>query len=132
MAAEYRGRYSTKPVICAFGQGAWAFLCAGGSIPNLPRTTDEKLLRAIPQMKPWHKNADGSWALRELGRQYLVYMSGSPGAVDLSDEKGIFQLRQVNLKTGAVDASKTVEAGKSVNLPILDTAPAVFWLVRES
>src|SRR5262249_30042786 len=72
MAAEYRHRYPTKPVICDFNQASWAFLCAGGSLPNLPATTDSRLLAAIPRLQPWADACGNNrWVLREPGRNYL-------------------------------------------------------------
>src|SRR6185437_4440550 len=129
MAAEYRTKYS-KPVIAASEQGldlnrsGWAYVCAGGSMPKLPRTTDATLLAAIPQMQPWPEaSKDGRWVLREPGKQYLVYSSGG-SPLDLSSESGSFQVRIVNTPTGEISQpSQTVQAGGNVSLP-----QGVVWL----
>ena len=127
MAAEYRRRYPGKPVMCNFGPAGWAFLCAGGSMPNLPATTDEKLLRAASRMKPWvEATRPGCWALREPGRQYLVCMDGSGSDLDLSQETGVYQLRAMDLKTGTLGSAKQIEAGKNVSLPKADAGRARF------
>src|SRR4029077_8894920 len=47
MVSEYRRRFSAKAVTCDFNTAGWAYLCAGGSTPNLPKTTDVRLLSAI-------------------------------------------------------------------------------------
>src|SRR6202000_3052447 len=80
MAAEYRAKFPTKPVIAASEQGlslrngGWAYVCAGGAMPNLPRATDADLLAAIPRMQPWPAaSKTGQWALREVGKQILVF-----------------------------------------------------------
>jgi hypothetical protein len=108
MAAEYRAKFPAKPVIAAREGGndlshcGWAYLCAGGSLPNLPRGTDARLLAAIPHLSPWPEAAAaGRWALREKGRQILIYPGGS-AELDLSGESGTFRVNVVNPRTGEV------------------------------
>ncbi|HEY1790772.1 MAG TPA: DUF6298 domain-containing protein, partial [Verrucomicrobiae bacterium] len=78
MAAQYRHNFPAK-VIIASGEdvsfrGGWAYCCAGGSMPDLPKTTDKTLLAAIPKMQPWFvEEAKAVWALREPGKQMLIY-----------------------------------------------------------
>jgi hypothetical protein len=131
MVVQYRPRFPDKAVI-ASGEderlrGSWAFLCAGGSMPALPQTTDPHLLAAIPRMQPWSDaSKDGCWALREPGKQLLVYSTGN-GELDLSGESGTFKARVVNEETGLVAAeSQTIQAGGVEPLP-----QGVVWLTRE-
>jgi hypothetical protein len=132
MAAEYRVRFEDKAVIAAgedvdLSRGAWAFVCAGGSLPHLPRTTDGQLLAAIPHMKPWPAGGKpGVWALREPGKQILIYGNGGSD-LDLSAESGIFRINTVDQGSGKVTAGATVQAGGKVKLPEAD----VVWLVKE-
>ena len=130
MASEYRRKFSGKAVIASgedvdLSRGAWAFVCAGGSMPNLPRATDPKLLAAIPQMQPWL--ADGShklWALRQPGKQILA-CGGSE--IDLSSEAGAFHMNIVNTRTGEVAAGEQiVQAGGKVKLPA-----GIIWLIHQ-
>jgi hypothetical protein len=132
MAAEYRARFPAKPVIAASEQGlnlshgGWAYLCAGGSLPNLPRSTDASLLAAVPEMHPLAAASnEGRWALSEPGKQYLVYSSdGAPEEFDLSADSGVFLVRTVDLRTGQVDArGETVHGGGKISLP-----RGVVWL----
>ena len=131
MAAEYRGKFPAKPVIAASEQGlnlgrsGWAYVCAGGSMPNLPKTTDANLLAAIPQMHPWRAdNTKKNWALRDAGRQMLIFNAGD---FDLSGESGSYRVNQVNPKTGEVTTGEIVQGGAKVKLP----SAAVVWLVKE-
>ena len=134
MAAEYRRKFPAKPVIAASEQGlnlshgGWAYLCAGGSMPNLPRTTDASLLAAIPSMSPWAEaSTRGRWVLREPGKQYLIYSSASATPLDLASEQGSFRLRGINSRTGEIAAeTKIVQAGAKISLP-----SGVVWLTRE-
>ena len=134
MAAEYRAKFPSKPVIAAGEQGlnlshsSWAYVCAGGSMPNLPRTSDSNLLAAIPEMQPWGAaSKNGRWALRETGKQYLIYSADKADDFDLTGDSGSFVIRTVNSRTGEVSAeSGTVEAGGKVPLP-----RGVVWLIRK-
>jgi len=132
MAAEYRQKYADKAVIASgededLSRGAWAFVCAGGSMPNLPATTDAKLLAAVPRMKPWI--ADGKkkiWALGEPGKQMLVY-SEQGAELDDAGGTGAFRLHTVDVRTGKVTAgSQVVQAGGKVVVP-----GGVIWLTTE-
>jgi hypothetical protein len=129
MASEYRGKYPGKAVM-ASGEdaplrGGWALVCAGGSMPDLPRMTDKTLLAAIPQMQPWAEaSQNGRWALREAGKQMLV--CGGGAMLDLSGETGTYRVNLVNGHTGEVARGETVEGGKMVKLP-----EGVVWLVKE-
>ena len=130
MASEYRGKYPDKVVIAsgedAALRGGWAFLCAGGSIPDLPQTADATLLAAVPQMQPWAAASQGGrWALREAGKQMLIY--GGDGTLDLTGEAGTYRVNVVNARTGAVTRGQTVAGGATVKLP----GGEVVWLVRE-
>ena len=131
MASQYRPRFPDKAVI-ASGEderlrGSWAFLCAGGSMPFLPQSTDAHLLAAIPQMQPWADASKGGlWALREAGKQLLIYSRGNQ-QLDLSGESGAFHVHMVNEQTGEVEVeSGTVQAGGNVTLP-----RGVVWLTRD-
>jgi hypothetical protein len=133
MAAEYRSKFPSKAVIAASEQGlnlsrsGWAYVCAGGSLPNLPRTTDGKLLAAIPKMKPWAANKNKKvWSLRESGKQILIY--GDSGAeFDLSGESGAFRLNGVDLRSGKVTrGDQVVQAGGKLIL-----SGGVVWLTKE-
>ncbi len=132
MAAEYRQRYPEKAVISDFSQGRWAFLCAGGSSPNIPQSTDAKLLAAIPRMRPWADACSSQrWVLREPGRQYLVYLSsGSSNEIDLSADSGSFKVQRVKLETGELTSLSPVVASKVTRLPE-SSSVSLLWLTRE-
>jgi hypothetical protein len=127
MAAEYRDKCAGKALICDFDSAGWVWLCAGGSLPRLPQTTDRALLAAIPRMRPWGEaSRDGHWILREKGRQVLAFLGKQP-ELDLSDEIGAFRVSQIDMKTGKVTAGDVFQAGGKVTLP----AVTLVWLTRE-
>ncbi|MGH8022279.1 MAG: DUF6298 domain-containing protein, partial [Limisphaerales bacterium] len=133
MAAEYRPRFPKKAIIASGEdvgfQGRWAFVCAGGSLPALPKTTDTNLLAAIPKMRPClADNANRVWALSEPGKQMLIYCGGdAPAEIDLSAETGEFRLHLINTRTGQASPQfQTVQGGGKVTVP-----PGVDWLTRQ-
>ncbi|MDW7979763.1 MAG: DUF6298 domain-containing protein [Verrucomicrobiales bacterium] len=127
MALEYRVRFPGKVVICDFDSASWAWVCAGGSLPRLPRTTDSNLLAAIPQMQPWAEaSRDSRFVLRQPGRQLLVYR-GDAAELDLSAEPGAFSVSVVDTATGRVTRTGSIRAGRKVKLP----EATVIWLVKE-
>jgi hypothetical protein len=125
MAAEYRAIHTGKAVICDFDAAGWAWVCAGGSLPRLPQTTDAKLLAAIPQMRLWQSDVrKKTYVLSKPGRHYLAYGGGE---LDLSGETGSFRQNLVNPRTGEVTPGETLKAGSIVKLP----NATVLWLTKE-
>jgi hypothetical protein len=125
MASEYRAIHTGKAVICDFDAAGWAWVCAGGSLPRLPQTTDPRLLAAIPQMRLWQSDVrKKTYVLSKPGRYYLAYGGGE---LDLSRETGSFRMNSVNQRTGEVSPGESVTAGGKVQLP----GATVIWLIRE-
>ena len=132
MAAEYRARFPGKPLICDFDSASWAWLCAGGSLPRLPKTTDAKLLAAISRMQPWKSDGKAKqWSLRETGKQILVFC-GERAEMDLSEESGVFSVFMVDRKTGELKPQReSVRSGGLVKLPRGGDGTSVVWLRRK-
>jgi hypothetical protein len=133
---EYRDRYPGKAILWSFDQGdPWAVLAAGGSIPNLPRQVDPRLLSALPRMQPFAPAGltDRQWALAEPGRHYLVYSSsGEKIRLDLSADPATFTSRWIDRKTGRfADTAETVQGGRTVEVPVPDAAPVMLWLSQD-
>jgi hypothetical protein len=131
---EYRDRYPDKAVLCSLpGANGWAVLAAGGSIPNLPRLKDDRLLRALPRMKPFQvgtRPADGQWALAEPGQHYLVYCAG-PGKVrlDLNKDGATYQVRRIDPRADTIGPVEAEVRGRKV-VELNVSGPGVLWLCR--
>jgi Family of unknown function (DUF6298) len=134
MAAEYRAKFPAKPVIAADEKGqapnlthaGWAYVCAGGSMPILPATTDKNLLAAIPKMKPFIADAQKKiWVIGEDKKQMLVFSAGG-AELDDAGGSGEFILNTVNLQTGQVARGEKNQAGGKLKLP-----RGVVWLTKE-
>ncbi len=127
MAAEYRESHSSKAVMCAFGMAGWAYLCAGGSLPVLPRGTEEGLLAALPGMGPWVADAGkrlwGLWDPAAGGG--LVYHGGSSSlALALPSGKDAFLVSSIDRSTGQ-SGKPFLASGKDL---VLDPGPSVTWI----
>ena len=128
MASEYRGKYPEKALITEFDTAAWAWVCAGGSIPRLPISVDDSLLRAIPRMNPWIENSqDGRWTLREAGKQILIFR-GNDRPLDLSEEPGAFRCYEVDTQTGQLKSRNAIKGGGMVDLPDAE----LLWMTKEN
>lgn len=124
MAAEYRAKFPGKPLICDFDAAGWGWVCAGGSMPRLPKTIDTKLLAAIPRMQPWAEaSREGRWVLREGDRQMLICGGGE---LDLSGLTGVYRINAVDALTGKVTRGEVVQAGGKVSL-----LKTVVWVTRD-
>jgi hypothetical protein len=133
MAAEYRERFLSKAVICDFDQAGWTYVCAGGSLPRLPPTTDQGLLAAITRMTPWSAGSKpGHWVLREAGKQYLVCLESNDSRnLDLSSESGNFTAHRINTRTGTVESlPDRIKGGGEAKLPGAGSGVLILWLTR--
>jgi hypothetical protein len=103
-------------------------------MPNLPASTDSKLLAAIPQMKPWSEASGANrWVLRETGKQYLVYAEGSTSAeLDLSQEQPGFSGVYINPRSGTTKGFMLHGAGGAkVSLAGENGGPVLVWLTKD-
>lgn len=133
---EYRERYPDKAVLFSGGPNdGWAVLAAGGSMPSLPHTTDARLLRALPRLRPAGRARadDRQWVLAEPGRDYVAYARpGAPVRVDLSAEPGAFTALRIDPSTGTADsAGAAVTGGRIVEFAPAGTGPSVIWLTAD-
>jgi len=120
-------------VICNFDSAGWAYLCAGGSLPRLPRTTDARLLAVIPRLQPWPEaSSPDRWVMRGPG-EYLVYLgSDADPALDFSREGGPFVVKRIDLTTGQITTTPKATPGvKDTRLPKPPDAIGAFWLTKE-
>ncbi len=104
-------------------------------MPNLPATTDPKLLAALPRMQPLSSvEPDGSlrsWVLAEPGHNYLVYtLPGEAVRFDLPPESATATLFVIDPRTGRPregSASPVERNGRQVVLPA-GSGTGVYWL----
>jgi hypothetical protein len=128
MAAEYRVKFPTKPIICDFDAAGWAWVCAGGSMPRLPRTTDSKLLAAIPRMKPASElSGDGRWILIEPGEQVLICRAKPDAEVKLNEDASSFHIHIANPRTGEITPGEVTSVEGKQLLPNAN----LVWLTKE-
>jgi hypothetical protein len=133
---EYRARYSDKAVLCSLSPAdGWAVVAAGGSVPNLPPTTDARLLAALPAMKPFAAKglSEQQWALAESGRNYLVCsLAGETIQLALADAADAYAAYWVDRRTGEPRPTGVpVSVAGKVTFRIPDARPVVLWITRK-
>ena len=132
---EYRTRCSDKAVIySADANYGWAVLMGGGSIPNLPSTTDKDLLKAVPSMNPYNLagNPEGQYALMDPAGDALIYAdSGDTVVIDFSSIHADFTVSYINLKTGQSEQTQKHVSGGTIVQMELENTPCLLWLRRQ-
>jgi len=87
MTAEYRQRYRPNRSYAIFRKPL-GYICAGGSMPNLPRTTDPRLPPRFLACTLARSCMNTNGFCANQGRQYLIYCAGgSPNGLGVSGEK---------------------------------------------
>jgi hypothetical protein len=130
---EYRDRYPGKAILwAAGGANPWVVLAAGGSIPELPRTADPRLLVALPRMKPFGPGGP-VYVLADPGRDYLVVApGGGPIRFEVPGDGAPFEALSIDPASGRVAALPgRSPAGKILDVPASGPGPAVLWLTRD-
>ena len=132
---EYRAKFPDKAILySANNANGWAVLMGGGSIPNLPATTNQNLLAAISRMKPISlpDETPGQYALTEPDESYLVYAASRDAIqLDMTDTRGLFETRWVDPKSGTISSNgDKITGGTKVSIePAFN--PCVLWLSRQ-
>lgn len=134
MAAEFKARYPEKALICAFNSAGWAWLCAGGSIPRLPKQTDESLLKFVPTCAPAKHVAlpPRTFALKNTNDEWLIYCSQS-GPITLpvgSSNNTTFRVRRLNITTGQITTDHPAFPTNNVLMLNPESVPAVYWIIK--
>jgi hypothetical protein len=129
MVAEYRRRFPDKAVITGLGPGdGWSFLAAGGSLPVLPPTTDQRLLAALSRMRPAPALANAT-VLGDVRAGFFIHASrGGDLEIDLRGASGEFAVWRVGLNEGRPTPAEPLRGGAMAKLAPPAGAPAVYWL----
>ena len=135
--SEYRTKYPDKAIVCSLdGANGWAVLAAGGSFPNLPRSTNPELLAAIPTMQPVTLKdlPDGAVAIGNPGQSYLVFAPHAETLRLTIGEPGQgFTAYWINMKTGELGVARTtLVGGRITELSPPRTGPTVLWVTRNN
>jgi len=135
---EYREKYPEKVVLYSTDGSSrfgWAVLMAGGSLPNIPKIQLSSFYSAISGMKFVNGNAfsDNLWTLENKGKAYLFYAKNSQDiSIDLSNNKGDFEVYSINATNGSVSKNANISGGKTVTIPASDVKEKVLFVVRKN
>lgn len=116
---EYRDKYSSKAVIYSTpgaNRFGWSVLMAGGSLAAIPKITIPGFYESLSTMKtvPDENYNSPIWTLKNNGEAYLFYLQkGNQVTVDLSNEKGIFEVYWINPENGNLITKETISGKQS-------------------
>ncbi|WP_353718447.1 DUF6298 domain-containing protein [Dyadobacter sp. 676] len=130
---EYKKKYPGKAVLYnANGaeQHAWAVLLAGGSVSAVP-ALPKAFLAAVAAMQP--SEAAGQYILSREGEGLVIYQEGNAAFdVDLTHFNGVYSLRRLNARTGAVlGKTEKIKGGKVVSLVFKEIGPVIYWFSKK-
>jgi hypothetical protein len=135
---EYRDKYSNKAVIYstpAANRFGWSVLMAGGSLPAIPKITVPGFYESLANMKPTQEEHYNStvWTLKEDGKAYLFYLQKENQiTIDLSNDKGVFELYEINASTGNYTKKANIIGGKKVVIAQTEVKEKVLFVVKKN
>lgn len=128
MASEYRHRYPEKTILSDFDNAGWAYLCAGGSLPNLPASISPELLAAIPTMKPWQANADlETWVIHSVDYGYLAYLGMAAASFDFHPNVSEQTITRIQPSGKTQDTARRTKTSRYRPEPETDEWPQLLW-----
>ncbi|MFD1604549.1 DUF6298 domain-containing protein [Flavobacterium artemisiae] len=134
---EYREKYPEKVILYStdgsprFG---WPALMAGASLPNIPKVELPQFYSALSEMKLVDGNtfSDNLWKLENKGKSYLFYLKNDQDiTIDLSNEKGTFEVFAINASTGNITKKANISGGKQVTIPQAEIKEKVLFVVKK-
>jgi hypothetical protein len=129
---EYRTKYPDKAVIYDaenYPDMAWAVLMAGGSCPSFP-VKDNEFLTAAAQMDVKDVKSDNYKLLVKSGTGIIIF-SQSKSEIPVQLEKGKYQLKYIDSKTGEMTTlNKTISGNQPFDFKVVTTKTGVYWLQK--
>jgi hypothetical protein len=135
---EYREKYPEKVILYStdgsprFG---WPALMAGASLANIPKIELPEFYTALSEMKLVDGNtfSDNLWKLENKGKSYLFYLKTDQDiTIDLSSEKGTFEVFTINASTGTISKKANISGGKQVTIPQAEIKEKVLFVFKKN
>ncbi|MEP6802957.1 MAG: DUF6298 domain-containing protein, partial [Flavobacterium sp.] len=134
---EYREKYPDKVILYSTDGSSrfgWPALMAGASLPNIPKIELPEFYSALSEMKLVADNtfSDNLWKLENKGKSYLFYLKNDQDiTIDLSNEKGTFEVYAINAATGNFTKKANIKAGKTVVIPQSEIKEKVLFIIKK-
>lgn len=135
--SEYRQKYPEKVVLYstdASSRFGWPVLMAGASLPNLPKIELPEFYSALSEMKPAVENkyTDNLWTLENKGKSYLFYIKNDQDiSIDLSNQKGTFEVYAINTATGNLTKKANISGGKQITIPQAEIKEKALFVMKK-
>ncbi|WP_347052475.1 DUF6298 domain-containing protein [Flavobacterium olei] len=136
--SEYRQKYPEKVVLYSTDGSSrfgWPVLMAGASLPNLPKIELPQFYSALSEMKPagGNKYSDNLWTLENKGKSYLFYIKNDQEiSIDLSNQKGTFEVYEINTSTGKITKKANINGGKQVTIPQTEIKEKALFVMKKN
>ena len=133
---EYRDTCGKAVIVSSGASSPWAILAAGGSLPDLPGTTDRRLLEAIARMNTANLGgpADGPRVLGNREGEFFLYSGrGGPFQLGLPEEHAPYLVRRIDPKTGRVhEAEGAASRVDHLDFSTQGSGALVLWVTPAS
>lgn len=136
--SEYRQKYPEKVVLYSTDGSSrfgWPVLMAGASLPNLPKIELPQFYSALSEMKPagGNKYSDNLWKLENKGKSYLFYIKNDQDiSIDLSNQKGTFEVYEINTSTGKITKKANINGGKQITIPQTEIKEKALFVMKKN
>lgn len=135
---EYKKRFPNKAVIFSEGrydQFGWAVLMAGGSLPVLPADTPCEFKKSASTMLPvgTPEDAEALSMLANGNGEFIIHVAGKRQfEIELSDHKGAYQLKYIELKSGNFSGDvQTIKGGEKVTISNPTEGKRIIWITKK-
>jgi len=135
---EYREKYPEKVILYSTDGSSrfgWSVLMAGCSLPNIPKIALPAFYSELSGMEFVNGNtfSDSVWKLENKGKAYLFYAKNSQDiSIDLTADKGDFEVYAINPTTGIVTKNTSIKGGKKVVIPASEVKEKVLFVVKKN
>lgn len=131
----YKKRFPKKAVMYSFDRSdhwGWAIFMAGGSLANIPKVEVPGFLTNASTMQPAGESATGVLVLKNSSGESILYSPKNETKIDLSGEKGKFEIIQVNPKDGQqVGQTQRVNGGSPVPVKKETNGAVIIWVYQK-
>lgn len=113
---EYRDQFPDKAVIYNaqnYPEMAWAVFMAGGSLPSIPRVSDDSFLEDALQMTATENVENSYYQLGKSGKGAIIHLQDNAGLVAIDLQPGTYRISTIHEKTGEITLLKSKLTVKS-------------------
>ena len=107
----YKSKFPKKAVMYSYDRSdnyGWAIFMAGGSLPNIPKVAVPGFLVNASTMNPVENSGSDILKLKNDSGESILFSNESKAKIDLSNEKGRFEIIQIDPRNGEQVGKSTI------------------------